>query len=171
MLHSRLLVLTALVSAGAVSLAQSPAPSPLVERVADTGFIQLQADSFHQLDARQQALAYWLTQASIAIDPLIYDQLSQYGLRQKRLLEEIMARPAGIPPQAAAKVREFALLFWANRGNHNENTGQKFLPTFSAEELRQAALAAHKNGGFSVRSGDVPALPKVEDLERELREL
>src|SRR5262245_1323326 len=113
MLHRfrRLLLLTTLVSAGAVSFAQTPATSPLVERVADTGFIQLQADSFHQLDPRQQALAYWLTQASIAIDPIIYDQLSQYGLRQKRLLEEIMARPAGIPPQAAAKVREFALLF------------------------------------------------------------
>src|SRR5262245_43585555 len=171
MLHRRLVLLTALISAGTVSSAQPPATSPLVERVADTGFIQLQADSFRQLDARQQALAYWLTQASIAIDPIIYDQLSQYGLRQKRLLEEIMARPAGVPPQTAAKIREFALLFWANRGNHNENTGQKFLPTFSADELRQAALNAHMSGGFTMKSGDVPALPKVEDVERELREL
>ena len=37
--------------------------------------------SFAQLDARQKALAYWLTQASIAIDPIIYDQLSRFGLR------------------------------------------------------------------------------------------
>ena len=44
--------------------------------------------------SRQQALAYWLTQASIAIDPIIYDQLSRFGLRQKRLLEEIVARPS-----------------------------------------------------------------------------
>src|SRR5437867_8892243 len=102
--------------------------NPLVERVGDTGFIQLEADSFRALDPRQQALAYWLTQASIAIDPIIYDQLSQYGLRQKRVLEEIVARPAGIPPQTFAKIREYALLFWANRGDHNENTGQKFLP-------------------------------------------
>src|SRR5213080_4310846 len=122
--------------------------NPLVERVGDTGFIQLEADSFSRLDARQQALAYWLTQASIAIDPIIYDQLSQYGLRQKRVLEEIVARPAGIPPQTFAKIREFALLFWANRGNHNENTGQKFLPPFSAEQLRQAALAAQQGGAF-----------------------
>src|SRR5881397_2416799 len=145
--------------------------NPLVERVGDTGFIQLEADSFSQLDARQQALAYWLTQASIAIDPIIYDQLSQYGLREKRLLEEIVARPAGIPPQTFAKLREFALLFWANRGNHNENTGQKFLPSFSADELRQAALAAQKSGGFATKYGDMPALPKPEDVERELRDL
>ena len=127
-------ILPAVVAAGAVSFAQtSPpptatAPTSIVERVGDTGFIQLRADSFRELDPRQQTLAYWLTQASIAIDPIIYDQLSQYGLRQKRVLEEIVARPAGIPPQTFAKIREFALLVWANRGNHNENTGQKFLP-------------------------------------------
>ena len=171
----RLFILPAVIAAGTVSFAQSSstttAATPLVERVADTGFIQLQADSFRQLDARQQALAYWLTQASIAIDPIIYDQLSQYGLREKRLLEEIVARPAGIPPQTLAKLREFALLFWANRGNHNENTGQKFLPSFSADELRQAALAAQKSGGFATKYGDMPALPKPEDVERELRDL
>src|SRR2546421_4038538 len=91
--------------------------NPLVERVGDTGFIQLRADSFRHLDARQQALAYWLTQASIAIDPIIYDQLSAYGLREKRLLEEIVAHPSGIAPDVFANVRRYALLFWANRGN------------------------------------------------------
>jgi hypothetical protein len=50
----------------------------------------VRAPSFEALSPRQQALAYWLTQASIAIDPIIYDQLSAYGLPQKRLLEEIM---------------------------------------------------------------------------------
>src|SRR5438874_7572622 len=105
--------------------------NPLVERVGDTGFIQLEADSFSRLDARQQALAYWLTQASIAIDPIIYDQLSAYGLREKRLLEEIVAHPSGIAPDVFANVRRYALLFWANRGNHNENTSQKFLPAFT----------------------------------------
>jgi hypothetical protein len=44
-------------STGAATiLAQTPS-SPLVERVGDTGFLQLQAESFNALDARQQALA------------------------------------------------------------------------------------------------------------------
>src|SRR5436305_7911681 len=162
-----------LVSALAASLWIAAQPNaqpagPLVERVADTGFLQLEADSFGQLDARQQALAYWLTQASIAIDPIIYDQLSQYGLRQKRLLEEIMERPSGIPPPAAAKIREFALLFWANRGNHNENTGQKFLPTFTFDELKAAALQAQTNGAFKSGYADLPALATADALGREL---
>src|SRR5438094_9927420 len=96
--------------------------NPLVERVGDTGFIQLEADSFTSLDARHQALAYWLTQASIAIDPIIYDQLSQYGIREKRLLEEIVGNSQGVSADVLRKLREYALLFWANRGNHNENT-------------------------------------------------
>src|SRR6266566_123790 len=89
-------------------VAQPPAPQrPLVERVGDTGFIQLQAPSFERLDARQQALAYWLTQASIAIDPIVYDQLSQYAIREKRLLEEIVSHPLGIAPDVFANIRRY----------------------------------------------------------------
>ena len=51
------------------ALAQNNAPAsrPLVDRVGDTAFVQLEADSFQKLSPRQQVLAYWLTQASIAI--------------------------------------------------------------------------------------------------------
>src|SRR5262245_11875951 len=113
----------------ALCIAQRPAPEPagpkpLVERVGDTGFLQLRAESFRQLTPRQQALAYWLTRAAVAIDPIAYDQLSSYGLRQKRLLEAIMTNTAGIAPGTLTKIRSYALLFWANRGNHNEITGQ-----------------------------------------------
>ena len=64
------------------ALAQTPAPakpkapaqaSALVDRVGMTGFLQLQAGSFNLLDPKQKELAFWLTQASIAIDPIIYD--------------------------------------------------------------------------------------------------
>ncbi len=143
----------------------------LVDRVADTGFIQLQAESFKALDARQQLLAYWLTQASIAIDPIIYDQLSRYGLRQKRVLEEVVAHPAGIDGKVVEKIQDYAKLFWANRGNHNETTSQKFLPGFSFDELRQAALTAQKNGAMKTACGDLPPLSSQAALERELNDL
>jgi dipeptidyl-peptidase-3 len=145
--------------------------SSLVERVGDTGFIQLQSPSFAQLDDRQKALAYWLTQASIAIDPIIYDQLSRFGLRQKRLLEGIVAHHAGVPPATYPKLREFALLFWANRGNHNEITGQKLLPSFTVEDLRQAALKAQAAGAFSTPSGDLPPLASAAAVTKEVDEL
>jgi hypothetical protein len=141
------------------------------ERVGDTAFVQLRAPSFQALSPRQQALAYWLTQASIAIDPIIYDQLSAYGLQQKRQLEEIMARPKGIDPAAMAKIAEFAKFFWANRGNHNELTSQKFLPSFTFEQLEKAALIAQQNGAFRTAYADLPPLKKPADVTRELNAL
>lgn len=146
-------------------------PDPLVERVGDTGFIQLQAESFTHLNPRQQTLAYWLSQASIAIDPIIYDQLSATGLREKRLLEEIVGHHEGIAPEALAKIRAYALRFWANRGNHNDTTGQKFVPAFSRDELRAAATRAQENGAFASAVADLPALPGAEDVRRELAAL
>jgi dipeptidyl-peptidase-3 len=125
-----------------------------VGRVGDTGFVQLEADSFHHLSPRQQALAYWLSQASIAINPIIYDQVSRFGLRQKRILELIAAHPeAGVDPSTFAKIQAFTKLFWANRGNHNDTTAQKFLPEFTFEQLRAAGLAvlhrSHGAAGFT----------------------
>lgn len=143
----------------------------LLERVADTAFIQLHAPSFQALSPRQQALAYWLTQASIAIDPIAYDQMSAYGLRQKRLFEEIMAFPKGIDPAAMAKITEFAKLFWASRGNHNELTSQKFLPSFTFEQLEKAALIAQQNGAFRTSYADLPPLKKPADVTHELESL
>jgi dipeptidyl-peptidase-3 len=150
---------------------QDKAGKVLVERVGDTGFIQLHAPSFLALSPRQQALAYWLTQASIAIDPIFYDQLSAHGLQQKRLLEEIMAHPKGIDPAAMAKIAEFSKLFWANRGNHNDLTSQKFVPAFTFEELEEATLIAQQNGGFRTACADLPPLPTPADVVRELESL
>ena len=152
-------------------MAQQAPKSTLVERVDDTGFIQLQSPSFAQLDAKQKALAYWLTQAAIAIDPIIYDQLSRFGLRQKRVLEGIVAHHAAVPAESFTKLRSYALLFWANRGNHNETTGQKTMPAFTFEELQDAALKAQAAGAFKTPSGDLPALGSADAVKKELAEL
>src|ERR1700691_844432 len=141
----------------------SPSPSAnpsnvLVERVGDTAFIQLHAPSFQALSPRQQALAYWLTQASIAIDPIAYDQFSAYGLRQKRLLEGIVAHSQEVNPLLRVKIAEYAKLFWANRGNHNDLTSQKFLPGLAFEELARAAASAQAHGAFQTPYGDLPPI-------------
>src|SRR5579859_5780537 len=167
---------------GSVLVIAAPA-GPVVTRVGDTAFIQLEAPSFSQLTAKQQALAYDLTQASIAIDPIIYDQLSRFGVREKRVLEGIVAYgelaapiggragvdvPPAIAPQTFARIRDYALLFWANRGNHNEITAQKFLPEFNAADLTAAALRAQANGAFRTPYADLPALTSPDALKKEL---
>ena len=142
-----------------------------VDRVGNTGFLQLRAESFRSLDSRQKELAYWLVQASIAIDPIIYDQLSAYGLREKRLLENIASHPAGIDAAKLKSITDFAKLFWANRGNHNENTSQKFLPDFTADDLEKAAEQAFRNGAFRSTYGDLPALSSQQQVTKEVLDL
>jgi dipeptidyl-peptidase-3 len=139
----KVLALMMTVTTSAVA-AEQPA---LVERVGNTGFIQVQAESFHDLNARQKQLAYWLSRASIAIDPIIYDQLSRFGLDQKRVLEMIVAHPQGIDPAVLKKITDFTKLFWASHGNHNDVTAQKFVPEGTFDEFLAAALQAAKNAG------------------------
>jgi dipeptidyl-peptidase III len=150
----------------------SPETSSLAGRVGSTAFLQLEADSFRRLTPKQQALAYWLTQSAIAIDPIIYDQTSRWGLRQKRLLEALMAHPQGIASEVMTKISNFTKLFWANRGNHNNTTSQKILPEFTPVELKAAASQLIHNG---VRIGDPYGAGKPivteADLDAELTDL
>jgi dipeptidyl-peptidase III len=159
-------------SAAAASEQGTPGPADgLLARVGDTAFLKVGSDSFHSLSPPQQALAYWLSQAAIAVDPIIYDQLSGFGLRQKRVLEEVLAHPAGIAAAPLKSLTAYTELFWANRGNHNLTTAQKFLPEFSYEDLRTAALAAQRAGAFRSAYGDLPALATPASLEAELQAL
>jgi dipeptidyl-peptidase-3 len=165
------LVLVFLFLPATMACGQSTGKKSLLERVGDTGFVRVDVESFQSLDARQQQLAYWLAQASIALDPIAYAQFSRFGLRQKRLLEEIVAHSNGADPSLDEKIAEFTKLFWANRGNHNQLTSQKFLPRFAFEELQEAALAAQKNGAFVSRYADLPPLATPAQLNRELADL
>ena len=134
----------------------------LVGRVRQTGFVQLQAESFKDLPSERKLLAYWLSMAAIAINPIVYDQNSVYSLREKHLLEQILTHPRGIDPGTLKKVTDYTKLFWGNRGNHNAFTSRKFLPEFTAAELKAAAERALKNGA---------SFGTPQKLARELREL
>ncbi len=139
-----LCMLTLLV--GQVVFAQeSSPPSPLVDRVGQTGFVQLEAESFKDLPREQKVLAHFLSLAAIAIDPIVYDQNSAYGLELKRLLEEIVTHSRGIDPVVLKKLTDYTKLYWGNHGNHNSFTSQKFLPEFTYEELQAAAEQALRN--------------------------
>ena len=45
-----------------------------------------------------------------------------------------------------------------------ENTSQKFLPGFTFDDLRQAALTSHKNGAFKAAYADLPPLATEANL-------
>lgn len=164
---SALLLVAVLFGCSSHALAQRPARKPaartsLVERVDALGILQLEAESFRDLTPRQKILAYYLSQACVAVDPIIYDQLSRYGLRQKAILEAVVSHPRGVNAASLKKINDYTKLFWANTGNHNSYTSQKFLPAFTYEELERAGLQAIKNGGL---------LTTPDEFKKELSEL
>lgn len=143
----RLSCVTLLLLTGALQAQEPPAQAPsLVDRVGDTGFLQLYADDFKNLSLDQKLDAYWLSMAAIAVDPIDYDQNSEYGLRERHLLIEIVTHPDGIDPSVLKKITDYTKLFLGNKGNHESFTSRKFLPAFTPQELRRAAHHALKNG-------------------------
>ena len=82
-----------------------------------------------------------------------------------------MAHSGGINPLVRDRIAAYTKLFWANRGNHNDITSQKFLPGFTFAELRSAAASAWQNGGFRTASGDLPAVDSVAAVKREVDDL
>jgi dipeptidyl-peptidase-3 len=106
----------------------------------------VRAPSLPALPLRQKLLAFHLAQAAIQLDPVFYDQMSSYGLAAKRLLGALVEDPSRLPPASRPKIVEYAKLFFANHGNHDETTSRKFLPAFTAAELRLAAEQARARG-------------------------
>ena len=49
---------------------QTPGENSLRERVGDTGFVRVEAESFGSLTAKQQQLAYWQQQLQGPLPPL-----------------------------------------------------------------------------------------------------
>jgi dipeptidyl-peptidase-3 len=153
-----------ILAAGGVLMAQESGRSPLVDRVGQMGFLQLEAESFKDLPPQQKALAFWLSMAAIAVNPIAYEQNSSYGLDLKRLLEQIVTHGRGIDPTVLKKITDYTKLVWANHGNHNTFNSQKFLPEFTPEELRAAALQALRNR--AALGPEAKLRTELEDLRR-----
>jgi dipeptidyl-peptidase III len=126
--------------------AQTPSPSPLVERIGARGYLQVEAPSYSKLPLNQKLVAYHLYQAAVQLDPIFYDQMSSYGLTAKRLLGAMVERPERLPEGSRKAILEYATLFLGNGGNHNEATGEKFVPTISFEDFSKAAEQARAKG-------------------------
>jgi dipeptidyl-peptidase III len=137
-------------------------PSPLAGRIGDRGFLQVEAPSFAKLPLQQKLLAWHLSRAAIQLDPIFYDQMSDYGLKAKRLLGALAERPERLPEASRTAIVEYATLFLGSGGNHNDTTGQKFLPAISFEDFSRAAEAARAAGA---------RLGSREQLAKTLKEL
>ena len=133
----------------------------IVDRADDTGFIRAWKPTELQfsLDARQaQQLAYWLTHRSaIATDPIVSRPVLTrfWGTAEAADLLRRHCRPYSTLREVRRRSGLLPSCSGPTGGNHNETTStQKFLPSFSFEDL---SAAAHR--GAADRRCKFAALP------------
>jgi dipeptidyl-peptidase-3 len=108
--------------------------------------LQLHVDGWGDLTAEQRVLAYHLSLAAIAGDPIAYDQRYARNLELKRLLEGIAARAAGLDPDVRTRVESLLERFWIHHGLHDASSFEKLAPRLTFDELWMASLDAFAAG-------------------------
>lgn len=118
----------------------------LLERVGDTGVVQLYADGFQSLPLPQKVLCFHLANAAIAGRDIFIDQKFRYGLAIRDLIEELFLHRHRMPAPIAKEIERYTKLFWLNNGIHDHLTTKKHLLRLGLAQYQQALQAAGNDG-------------------------
>jgi len=122
-----------------------PRPAASLGRAGGIELLQLHVPGWDDLTPAQHVLAWHLSLAAIAGDPIVYDQRYARNLEVLALLEGILARGAAVEPEVLGKLRDFLLQVWLHHGLH-DRSGRKLVPPFAFDELWMAALSVFAAG-------------------------
>lgn len=112
------------------------------ERFADLQLLRYRLNGFEKLSARQKALVYYLSQATLAGRDITFDQFGKYNLQIRKLLENIYCHYQGDRDSHDFKELEIYLKrVWFSNGIYHHYGTEKFRPGFSEQFLREAIAA------------------------------
>ncbi|PTL84417.1 peptidase [Vitiosangium sp. GDMCC 1.1324] len=133
----------------------SSAQTFFVARLGHDAIARLYAPGVPTLSRDEKRVAWYLTLAAHAGEEIAYDQLGWDTVALKRLLEGVyLFGREGHAESGSfdAKLADYLARFYGQSGNHDQVTGQKFVPDFTPAELEAAALRALKAGApFGVK--------------------
>ncbi|WP_224368816.1 dipeptidyl peptidase 3 [Hyalangium versicolor] len=118
-------------------------------RSGNQAIAQIFAPGVAGLTPEDKRVAWYLTLAAHAGEDIGYDQLGWKVLEVKRLIEGVYLfgqEGAGGPGLFDKRVSKYLTRFYGETGNHDQTTGQKFVPEFTAGELEAAAVRAFRAG-------------------------
>src|SRR5437764_3621873 len=92
----------------------------LLERVDDAAVVQLYADGFRDLSAKDKTLVWHLYQAAIAGRDIFYDQRYAHNLEMRDVLEAIVSHPSGLDTGTLAETEEYTSPFWLQTAQYHE---------------------------------------------------
>ena len=130
-------------------------PQYLLERVDEAAVVQVYAEGFRELPAREKVLVWHLTQAAIAGRDIFYDQRYAHNLAMRDVLEAILTHAEAVDPETRAEIERYTKLFWINTGPYNNMTARKFVVSCTPDAFVAAAHAAERAGAsFPVCPGE-----------------
>lgn len=124
--------------------AAEPVPNSarVLEVVAGVTTASYPPTGFDKLTPQQRVLAYHLTQAALAGDPIFTMQTSRYGWPATEVVRQILAKKDKIDPPVSEKLAVYRKMLFLHHGIHDAKTGQKLVPPLDQKEMEAAAKAA-----------------------------
>lgn len=129
--------------------APATAKTFLKARSGNTALAQIFAPGVAGLTPGEKRVLWHLTLAAHAGEPIAYDQLGWRLVDVKRLLENVYLfgrEGQGGPGLFDKRLAAYLERFYGQTGNHDQVTGQKFVPDFTSGELEAAAVRAFRAG-------------------------
>lgn len=112
------------------------------ERFADLQMLRYEVKDFDQLTLKQKTFIYYLQLAAMQGRDILFDQNGKYNLRIRYTLEKIYTDYQGDRTSAEFKALEVYLKrVWFSNGIHHHYGCEKFVPGFSEDFFRKAALS------------------------------
>ena len=109
------------------------------EKFADIQMLRYKVEGFEQLTLRQKCYIYELQAAALEGRDILFDQNGRYNLRIRRMLEAVYTHYTGSKDDAFYQhLAVYLKRVWFSSGIHHHYGCEKFLPEFSADELRAA---------------------------------
>ena len=124
----------------AIAGAEEPPRKYLIETVGPIALVQIYADGFENLKTNEKILAYYLSRSGMEGDSIYYDQISRYGWETKEILDALYPQLPNVREKLRAPLAAYIKLFWIHHGFYEQDSSRKFLPGFTFEEFRSAAL-------------------------------
>ena len=110
------------------------------ERFADIQMLRYKVEGFDNLTLKQKTFIYYLQEAALQGRDILFDQNGRYNLRIRRLLEAIYTDYKGDRKgKFYAGLSTYLKRVWFSSGIHHHYGCEKFVPPFTADELRVAA--------------------------------
>lgn len=117
------------------------------EQFADIQMLRYKVEGFEQLSLQEKTFIYYLQEAALQGRDILFDQNGRYNLRIRRLLEAVYTDYAGDRKgDFYTALTTYLKRVWFSSGIHHHYGCEKFIPEFTADDLRAAAkqVAADK---------------------------